>query len=207
MDAAWLRCIAMLLTFALAGPSRALAGGPLGIDHRWNAHDRGIWSRRDQNLLRYGALIGDLGLALWEGGNSRLGRTAWSSLDSVVLAGLAAEGGKRLFGRARPRDNADPNQWRAGGRSFPSGEVAEVSAIVTPYVLEYGSEHPAIYALELLPLYDGIARMKVQAHWQTDVLAGFAIGTASGYFAHRRDSPFFLSLLPSGFTVGVRSRF
>jgi len=25
--------------------------------------------------------------------------------------------------------------------------------------------------LEALPLYDAIARMKVQAHWQTDVLA------------------------------------
>ena len=67
-----------------------------------------------------------------------------------------------------------------GGRSFPSGEVAEISGIVTPYVLEYGNDHPAVYALEVLPVYDAIARVRVQAHWQTDVIAGFALGTASG---------------------------
>jgi hypothetical protein len=63
------------------------------------------------------------------------------------------------------------------------------------------------YALELLPIYDGIARMKVQAHWQTDVLAGFALGGLTGYYAHNRDSPFILSVLPHGFTVGVRKQF
>jgi membrane-associated phospholipid phosphatase len=46
--------------------------------------------------------------------------------------------------------------------------------------------------------------MKVQAHWQTDVLAGFALGTASGYYAHHRDSPFVLSYMPRGVFIGVR---
>jgi undecaprenyl-diphosphatase len=49
--------------------------------------------------------------------------------------------------------------------------------------------------------------MKVRGHWQTDVLAGFAIGTASGYYAHNRKSPFFLGLLPHGFFIGVKERF
>ena len=66
--------------------------------------------------------------------------------------------------------------------------------------------YPAVYALELLPVYDAVARMKVQAHWQTDVLAGFAVGTAAGYYAHSRDEPFILNLLPHGFEVGVRYR-
>ena len=35
-----------------------------------------------------------------------------------------------------------------------------VTTAVTPFVLEYGPEYPAVYALELLPLYDGIARVK-----------------------------------------------
>jgi undecaprenyl-diphosphatase len=74
-------------------------------------------------------------------------------------------------------------------------------------VLEYGSDHPAAYALEILPVYDAIARVKVQAHWQSDVIAGFALGTASGYLAHQRGSPFILGLLPHGFSVGLRSRF
>ena len=64
-----------------------------------------------------------------------------------------------------------------------------------------------VYALELLPVYDGIARLKSNAHWQTDVLAGFALGTAAGYFAHGRESPITLGILPHGFTVGIRRRF
>jgi membrane-associated phospholipid phosphatase len=200
---------ALVVSLALlAGSELARAGGgPLGIDHRLAYDDRGIWSRSNQNLLRYGALLGDAGLALWEGGETRLGKAAWQSIDSVALAGLVAEGGKRLFGRLRPSETASPDEWRMGGRSFPSGEVAEISGIVTPYVLEYGPAHPAAYALELLPLYDGIARMKVQAHWQSDVLAGFAIGSASGYLARRRENPFILSVLPHEVTVGVARRF
>jgi len=82
--------------------------------------------------------------------------------------------------------------------------VTAVSAIVTPFVLEYGAEKPTVYALEVLPLYDAIARMKVRGHWQTDVLAGFALGTASGYYAHHRASPFVLGYLPHAVFVGWR---
>src|SRR5579864_8855606 len=139
-----------------------------GIDHPVAFDDSGIWARSNQNLLRYGGLVGDIAFAIWEGGETRLGKSAWQSVDSVALAGLAAEAGKRVFGRVRPSETNDPNQWFKGGRSFPSGEVAEISSIVTPYVLEYGSDHPAVYALELLPAYDAIARLKVGAHWQTD---------------------------------------
>ena len=82
--------------------------------------------------------------------------------------------------------------------------MTAVSAIVTPFVLEYGAEKPTVYALEVLPLYDAIARMKVRGHWQTDVLAGFALGTASGYYAHHRASPFVLGYLPHAVFVGWR---
>ena len=82
-----------------------------------------------------------------------------------------------------------------------------MTAIVTPFVLEYGNDHPAVYALELLPVYDAIARVKVQAHWQTDVLAGIALGTLTGYYAHSRDSPLILGVLPKGFAVGLHKQF
>jgi undecaprenyl-diphosphatase len=59
----------------------------------------------------------------------------------------------------------------------------------------------------LLPAYDAIARVKVGAHWQTDVLAGWAIGTGTGYLAHQRDDPFILSVLPHSVSIGVRKRF
>jgi membrane-associated phospholipid phosphatase len=85
--------------------------------------------------------------------------------------------------------------------------VATVTAIVTPFVLEYRQDYPAVYALTLLPIYDAIARVKVQAHWQTDVLAGIALGGLTGYYAHNRDSPFILGVLPQGFTIGLRKQF
>jgi undecaprenyl-diphosphatase len=85
--------------------------------------------------------------------------------------------------------------------------VAAVSSIVTPFIFEYRDRQPGVWALEALPLYDAIARMKVQAHWQTDVLAGFAIGTAAGYYAHSRDNPLVLSVMPHAIVVGLRHRF
>ncbi|MHB1238214.1 MAG: phosphatase PAP2 family protein [Gallionella sp.] len=199
----------MTTDLLLACTGALAAGGPLGIDHRLAYDNNGIWKRSTQLALLDTMIIGEIAGGLWEGGETRLGRTFWQSIDSSALAGLTAQGLKYTFTRARPGQSGDPNLWFQGGAhySFPSGEVAAVSAIVTPFVLEYGKDNPSVYALELLPVYDGIARMKVQGHWQTDVLAGFAIGGLTGYYAHNRQSPFVLGILPHGFTVGLRKQF
>ena len=152
---------------------------------------------------------GEVLCGLWEGGQSRFGSTCWRAIDSSLIASASAQVLKYVFTRARPIQRNDPNAWFQGGShySFPSGEVAAVSSIVTPFVFEYRNQQPGVWALEALPLYDAIARMKVQAHWQTDVLAGFAIGTAAGYYAHQRDSPLVLSVMPHAILVGLRRRF
>lgn len=199
---------ATALCLAVSTPALA-AGGPLGIDHQLRYDDSGIWARKYQTGVLGLMLVGEVGGAVLEGGETRLGKTLWQAIDSSALAGISAQGLKYTFTRARPSQSGDPNQWFQGGShySFPSGEVAAVSAIVTPLVLEYRQDHPVVYALELLPVYDGIARMKVRGHWQTDVLAGFALGSLSGYFAHKRDSPFVLGVLPHGFAIGMRKQF
>jgi len=183
-------------------------GGPLGIDHRLSYDNSGIWKRSNQTALEDLMIVGEFAGGLWEGGETRLGKTYWQAIDASLLAGISAQGLKYAFTRPRPSQTDDPNSWSQGSGhySFPSGEVAAISAIVTPFVLEYGTERPSVYALELLPLYDSIARMKLQAHWQTDVLAGFALGTASGYYAHHRDSPFVLSVMPNAVFVGFKKR-
>ena len=188
-------------------PACFAGGGPLGIDHEWNYDDSGIWKRSYQIALEDGLLAADVAAALWEGGETRLGRTMWKSLDATLAADVVAYAMKYTFSRVRPIDsNNDPNLWFKGhgNESFPSGEVTQVSAIVTPYVLEYGHDHWSVYALELLPVYDGIARMKVQAHWQTDVLAGFALGTGTAWLVQRSpSSPFILRFMPHGVYVGL----
>lgn len=202
-----LACLLLLLGMGFGSESRA-GGGFLGIDSRLAYDNSGLWARNYQLALIYSMMAGEAGLALWEGGDTELGKTAWQSIDSTLVAGTAATALKYVFSRERPSATADPNKWFAGhgNESFPSGEVSVVSSIVTPFVLEYGAEHPAVYALELLPVYDAIARMKTWGHWQTDVLAGFALGTASGYFMHQRAVPLTLSVLPHGFSVGLSTR-
>lgn len=202
---AWLAA-SLLAACVLAHTPAALAGGgPFGIDSRVSYDNSGIWARSNQNAV-IDSMMAVVGVgALWEGGEDRLGKTLWQSVDAGVFSGVAATGLKYLFSRERPSQTSDPNRWFTGhGESFPSGEVTTTSSLVAPFVLEYGHDHPLVYALELLPIYDGIARMKTWGHWQTDVLAGFALGTAAGYLLHRPGSPFILSVLPHGFAIGYR---
>ena len=184
-------------------------GGPFGIDHRVSEDNSGIWKRRNQVLLQDATALVVIAGALWEGDDSRLGHTFWQSFDSVALGTVTAQGMKYAFSRVRPADTDNPNQWFKGhgNKSFPSGEVMEITTAITPFVLEYGADNPRVWALELLPIYDAIARVKVRAHWQSDVLASYAIGTAIGWYAHSRKSSLSVGLLPRGVTVGWKENF
>ena len=201
------RMSGMLAALAFAGS--ACAGGPLGIDHRLNFDDSGIWKRSNQTAVEKLSALTVIGGALYEGSDTRLGRTFWKAGESMLLADVAAEGLKRITRRARPSEGNDPGDWFGSGhhRSFPSGEVTHITAIVTPFIAEYGSDYPAVWGLAALPLYVGVARMKVQAHWQTDVLAGAALGAAVGAWEHKRDSAWMVGVLPRGITVGFRKQF
>ena len=186
-------------------------GGPLGIDHELGYDNSGIWNRRNQQVLEYGSILFEVGGALWEGGDTRIGNTLWQSIDASASSGIVALALKYTFSRVRPDDSGgNPNLWFKGhgNESFPSGEVTLVSSVLTPIVLEYRHDEPWVYALELLPVYDAMARMKVQAHWQTDVIAGFALGSGLGWVMHNHEgTPFVLGVLPHGFYVGLSKKF
>ena len=200
--------LGMLLLVDLGAAGAYAGGGPLGIDYRLTYDNSGIWARSNQNAL-IDTMMVFVGVgALWEGGEDRLGKTFWQSVDAGVASGVAATALKYAFSRARPSQTSNPNEWFTGhGQSFPSGEVTTTSSLVTPFVLEYGRDHPAVYALELLPLYDAMARMKTRGHWQSDVLAGYVLGTASGLFLHRSGLPFTFDVMPHGIQVGLKREF
>jgi hypothetical protein len=201
----------LLILLLVRAPVCCAGGGPFGIDHEWSYDNSGIWSRSNQQVLEYGVIAFEVGGAVWEGGDTRFGRTLWQSIDASAASSVVALALKYATSRVRPIDSGgDPNLWFKGhgNQSFPSGEVTLVSSVMTPIVLEYRHDDPWVYGLELLPVYDGIARMKVQAHWQSDVIAGFALGTAAGWLMHSNpNTPYVLSVLPHGFYIGLKKSF
>lgn len=179
------------------------------LDHPVHQDTNGIWS-----IARAGQfpaeLVGvTLAGALWEGGDNRVGRTLWQSVDAAAIAGISTQALKYTFQRERPSQTNSPNNWFQGmhAQSFPSGDVSSITALVTPIVLEYYATNPWVDTLVAVPIFDMAARVKAHGHWQSDVVSGAMVGALSGYFAHNFKQPFILSLLPNGFYMGLKDRF
>jgi PAP2 superfamily len=197
--------VALVVSLLTAGVRNAHAG----IDHILPLDQSGIWARKYQTALEYGVVATEVVGSLWLGNDDELGHTFWQSLDASAISGVTAQVAKFAFSRARPNQGNDPNLWfqGSGHESFPSGEVTLQASFVMPLIVKYGPQNPWIWSLELLPLYDGIARMKSQAHWQTDVIAGWALGSAVGFWSTTRATPVFVQILPHGVSVGFYKRF
>lgn len=191
-----------------AAPVAAFALSPF-IDRRLHYQDNGIWQRKRQLDFEYAVILGEVGGSLWFGGQSRIGKTFWRSMDASLYTAITAQAMKYIFSRARPRQSSSPHHWFQGSccQSFPSGEVSFQASAVTPFIAEYHKQYPWVWALEALPAYDALARMKAHGHWQTDVLAAWAIGTAWGIYAHYEPKPLILSIMPHGILVGIHTSF
>ncbi len=209
MQAAHLRFAIVVLGAILAQPVPAQNCGWSRVDHRVSYDASGIWNANVYRGIVNATLVAQIGGALWEGSESRFGKSMWQGIDSVIIAEVAATAGKHIFTRVRPSTENNPCLWFQGGSnySFPSGEAARAAALVMPYVLEYGRDYPATYALLLLPLYVGVGRIKNQAHWQTDVAAGWTVGALAGWYAHSRNVPILIEILPRGFAIGFKLQF
>jgi len=196
---------ALLLPLLALSSSKSYAG----IDHEWSLDQNGIWARKYQTALEDGVIALEVAGALWYGNDNELGHTYWQTIDSSVISGVAAQLMKFGFSRARPNQGNDPNAWfkGSGHESFPSGEVTLQASFVTPFIVNYGRQDPWVWALELLPAYDAVARLKSQAHWQTDVIAAWALGTGVGYWSTTRAVPLSVQILPRGLSVGFSKRF
>lgn len=199
----WLSLLLLPTLALMSGRSHA------GFDHEWSLDQNGIWARKYQTALQDGVIALELAGSLWYGNDDELGHTYWQTVDASVISGVAAQLLKYGFSRARPYQGDNPNAWfkGSGHESFPSGEVTLQASFVTPFIVNYGRQDPWIWALELLPAYDAVARLKSQAHWQTDVIAGWALGSGVGYWATTRAVPLSVQVLPHGLSVGFSKRF
>ena len=203
------RFATFLSAFLMVLPAAAQNCGWSRIDHTVNYDASGVWNPNVYRGLVGALTAAQIGGAVWEGADTRFGKTMWQGIDSEIIGAVGAEAGKYIFTRARPNPEDNPCLWFQGGsnHSFPSGEASVAAALVTPYILEYGADNPATYGLLVLPLYVGAGRVKNQAHWQSDVLAGWAVGGLSGWFSHSLETPIMIRLLPHGAEVGLKTQF
>ncbi len=199
------RCSRPLLFLFLLLSSHAYAG----LDHELGYDKDGQYSQNFQTGLEVGVIAVEVTGALWLGNDDPLGHTFWQSIDSSTIAGISSTVLKYAFSRARPYQGGNPNLWFRGSccQSFPSGEVTLQASFVTPFIADYAKQYPWVWALEFLPVWDAYARLKSQAHWQTDVIAGWALGTGVGYWSTTRETPISVRILPGGLSVGFSKRF
>jgi membrane-associated phospholipid phosphatase len=121
-----------------------------------------------------------LGACLQATGSRRAGRAARRGLASLAVASAAANiAGKGLASRRRP--DADIPAARRLPRapwtsSFPSGHAASAAAFATGAAIELPGLAPGVFTLALAV---GASRVVTGVHYPSDVLAGFAIGTAA----------------------------
>lgn len=118
--------------------------------------------------------------------NTRLQDAAFTSLQSVLLAGGMSYALKYSLGRARPYQGSDGDEFApySGNTSFPSGHTTAAFALVTPWVYYYPS--PFTYALFGVATGTAVARVAKQRHWPTDVGAGAALGFLTARFLSKR---------------------
>jgi membrane-associated phospholipid phosphatase len=193
----------LLLLFLISSHADA------GLDHALGYDKDGLYSQNFQTGLEFSVIAVEVTGALWLGNDDPLGHTFWQTIDSSAIAGISSTVLKFAFSRARPYQGDNPNLWFRGSccQSFPSGEVTLQASFVTPFIADYAKQNPWVWSLEFLPVWDAYARLKSQAHWLTDVIAGWALGTGLGYWSATRATPISVQILPGGLSVGFSKRF
>lgn len=83
-------------------------------DHRFFKESGG--KNLNQTLGMTNGYVG--AAALWEGGDTRFGKTAWESLDATVATAVTTEVMKRTFARARLAQKEGLDAWLHFQRIF-----------------------------------------------------------------------------------------
>ncbi|MEO5817934.1 MAG: phosphatase PAP2 family protein, partial [Gemmatimonadaceae bacterium] len=120
---------------------------------------------------------------------------ALHATESVVLASVASQLIRGPLGRSRPFVTKDTDQYdfSAGkgfrefsNRAFPSIHTSSSMAMATVLTMELHRRHseatpfvaPILFAAGMLP---GLARIRLDQHWASDVASGAIMGVWAGY--------------------------
>ena len=75
------------------------------VDHRVSYDVSGVWNPNVYRGLLGALTVAQIGGAVWEGSETRFGKTMWQGIDSEIIAGVSATAGKHIFTRVRPSDD------------------------------------------------------------------------------------------------------
>lgn len=116
-------------------------------------------------------------------------REGETMVEAAVLSSITAFALKYATARVRPDQTSDPNEWRkSGGDAFPSWHATAAFAVGT-VLAESGNDDYRWVRRFLgygLGAATGYQRLKHQAHWLSDTVAGAALGAASAGFVMSR---------------------
>jgi membrane-associated phospholipid phosphatase len=124
--------------------------------------------------------------------DSNAGRSeAWNMLESGGLSFVTAYGLKYIVRRQGPADTTNPNRWfKGGGSSFPSEHTTAAFAVGTVLAESGNPEFRWLRRTIGYGVGFGTAylRMKHNAHWLSDTVAGAALGMATAHFVMSRSA-------------------
>lgn len=116
-------------------------------------------------------------------------REAWNMVEAGGLSVVDTYALKFVAGRERPDQTSDPNKWRASGSSFPSFHAAAAFAIGT-VLAESGNDDDRwlrrFLGYGAVAGFTAFERLKHNAHWLSDDVAGAEIGGATAHFVLER---------------------
>lgn len=113
---------------------------------------------------------------------------SWMMLEAAGFSVTTSYLLKYAAGRERPDVTDDPDQWRSGGDAFPSMHTTAAFAIGTVFAEAGNDKYRWIRRVVGYGLagYTGYARLKHNAHWLSDTVAGAEIGMATARFVLNR---------------------
>ena len=121
-------------------------------------------------------------------GNKDARSEAGAMFEAAAFSSVAGYALKEIAGRERPYVSADPNNWGTGGDSFPSLHVTAAFAIGTVFAESGGDRYRLIRRVLGYGVAAGTAyqRIKHDAHWFSDTVAGAGLGVATARFVMQR---------------------
>lgn len=107
---------------------------------------------------------------------------ALDGFSASILSSLVTSVIKGVAGRARPNTGLGPHHWDpfGGDQSFPSGHATGAFAFAAVIAGHYDSVWVATTSYTIASLV-GVARIHLDAHWASDVVAGGLIGGLIGH--------------------------